>query len=260
MDMVTQIISKLTEVILVFLKSLKEDELKWFIKFQNHLIDEVRDFFASWLKPYSQLSEHLQWWKQAYLKRGIEIDLGDLHIPQKPKGEYWPLLVAPEISENVLIEIIEEAMVHVREKEAPDEKIEDPVVWIEKGALDLLINPPRPDKPYVLWFKSIPNASDDPDFTGKLFDKPTQEQCMTAKERLLAEIAYFCFLSPKQHLDFRGRTICSSFVSDGRVIIIDYYSPAKDKSLQDRKAYMRIQLIDPKLLPDKSWGYRVVFY
>lgn len=248
LDRVTKFVSVIMEAIIRFFKDLKSDELNWLIRYDMHLIDDIRDTIGLWVKAYHELSKHLKQWQELYQKEGIYVELEDLHIPPKPKGDHWPLLVASGRTEDQIIEIIRRSY----------------LVWVEGEHLDGVIDPLKEQqraldgKPYLIWVKAIREANADPELAGKSANDLVKQQTITVLEYLLLDLFYFRFINPGQHLDVKGRTICGgSRCEDGSTVAIDCYSQAKDKLQSDEKAYVRVR----KILAGnkaKSWACRSV--
>lgn len=210
LNQIGEVLASIIQMILKTLVSLTKEQLQWLIGHKTQLANAVRDAIHSLIGAIQKLPEQLIWWQDFYREEGIVIDFATFQIPEKPKGDWWPILVASGLNYNQVIRMLR--------KKFP--------VWLWSEDLDKIIDFSKEqrraiDKPYVIWVKA--NVKADPKLANKSANDLVGQKLATLMERLLLEVFYFCVVNPGQHLDIENWTLCSgSRYADGYVPRVDF--------------------------------------
>lgn len=211
LDQIGEVLASIVQMIIKILAGLKREQLQWLIGHKTQLANAIRDAIRSLVGTIQELPAHLIWWQNFYQEEGIVIDFATFQIPEKPEGDYWPIMVAPGRTYNQTIQMLR--------KKFP--------VWLWNEDLDAVIDLSKEQRrainqPYVVWVKA--NIEADPDLVNKSANDLAGQKMIVLMERLLLEIFYFCVIAPGQHLDIVNWTLCpGSRCVGGSVPSVDFH-------------------------------------
>ncbi|MDO9230853.1 MAG: hypothetical protein Q7U36_00005 [bacterium] len=136
------------------------------------------------------------WWQNFYQAEGIEIDFLGFHIPEKPDGDWWMIVVAPGMTYGKVIQARHKGF----NVGVYAENLDGVIDYSKEQRLAI-------NKPYAVWVKA--NIEADPDLKNKSANDLGATPAVTLLERLLLEIFYFSFISKNNHLDIDNFTLCT---------------------------------------------------
>jgi hypothetical protein len=168
------------------------------------------------MEKIHDLSEHLAWWKNFYQKEGVDINIKSLNIPLKPTGDWWIIIVAPEINYQKVLQMIRGNGIYLWRYTGNN--LDKEIDWGKEQRREI-------KKPYAIWVKSDIDIN-----LCDIFDY----QAVTLLERLLLEIFYFNFLSRGNHIDTPSSiTLCLGSRGTGGFVPYVIYSPSSNTVIID---------------------------
>ncbi|HAT73618.1 MAG: hypothetical protein US30_C0009G0042 [Candidatus Moranbacteria bacterium GW2011_GWF2_36_839] len=208
---VAELFGKISQILLAIIQGLNFNQLKWLIAHKAQLTKAIRDAVENLVGKIQDLPDYLVWWQNFYKEEGIEIDFASFHIPEKPEGDWWLIVVASGMTYNKVIRAMRKKF----------------KVWVYTDDLDGVIDFSKEqrraiDKPYAVWVRA--NIEADQELKNKSANYLGTMPAITLLERLLLEIFYFSFISSGNYLDIDNYTLCTgSRYLDGLVPYVFFY-------------------------------------
>ncbi|MDD4332525.1 MAG: hypothetical protein PHT51_00205 [Patescibacteria group bacterium] len=198
------------------------------------------------LEAIQGLPDYLRWWQDFYAGKGIGINLTTFTIPPKPAGDWWLVVVAPDLNYQRLIWMLRQEL-RIRIQYREHYHILGDVINHEREQRKALY------RPYALWIKAVVNAVEaDLELANKSandLDRLGQE-VITLKERILLEVLYSCLINPGEHLDVcESWTLCAGSRYCGDDTFIVYFDSGtkevmiKPKSTSSVDAWLRARTV-----------------
>jgi hypothetical protein len=159
--------------------------------------------------PDNPHGREIAMWQNFYKKVFEEtVDFSNVHIPEKPEGRRWLIILAKGMTPEWLFLKCQEKFGMWK--------------WTDRN-LDEIITSDRTAKDghYAIWVRA--NVEADPEFKNLSANKLKEinHQGITLEERLVLELFYFW--RTKKHLDIQNWTLCAgSRCSDGGVPDVDW--------------------------------------
>ncbi|MFA6495015.1 MAG: hypothetical protein WC246_01890 [Candidatus Paceibacterota bacterium] len=194
------IIKMITKALFGFTK----EEVQWLIGHKKQLAETITGAITSLVSEIDTWGGWRNEWEKFYSDvMEMTVDFSSLVIPEKPEGNWWLVVVAPDVTHNQIIEKLRTLF----------------PVWINAADFDEVIDITKEqrratDNPYAIWVKANDEAGRE-NAHKSANDLGTTPQ-ITLIERLILEYVHFKWLGG--HLDISTTTLCAgSRKSDGNV-------------------------------------------
>jgi hypothetical protein len=168
--------------------------------------------------PFTVNENHFElreMWKKIYKKHfRMKVDFSNLHIPEKPEGDWWLIIVAKDMSPEKIFLACKKAFGAWKWTDQNLDKIIESIRSANEGS-------------YAIWVRA--NVEADEEFKNLSANqlKELGHNGVTLEERGLLEIMYF--EQTGNHLDIQCITLCTgSRYGGGSVLLVDWYDGKMD--------------------------------
>lgn len=203
-----ELVTTVVQGVYQFFRLISKRQLAWLLLHRKEVVGAISQALLKLLEAawQSEYEEPIKEWGRFYFEVMEEtVDFSDLTIPTKPHGDWWLIVVIPDISYGKLINALGKLFsVSVSDDFCPPDSTKE-----QRRAFF---------KPYAIWVRAQIGG----DVVGKSANDLANTKQITLVERLLLEGVYF--KRTGKHLDVHTGTLCvGSRDFDGKVPEVDWY-------------------------------------